>query len=116
MSPAADYNGIIPPICSPLNQRELALGYGVSTWEKIKSSSPSDCQQLLALTFLLDAHIESLFELCMLNGALQTISCSIIEHLNGFYSCSAHSIHTNKRGLSLNKATPNIDPTSEAQK
>jgi len=115
MSPATDYNGIIPPICSPLNQLELALGYGVSTWEKNKLSSPSDRQQLLALTFLLDAHIESLFELCMLNGALQTISCSIIERLYGFYSSSAHSINTNKRGLSLNKATPNLDPTSEAQ-
>jgi hypothetical protein len=94
------YNGL-PPSSNPLNQLEQALGYGVSVWEKIKLCTASDRSHLLSLIYLLEAHTEALFDLCMLSGIIHQLPCDIIKRLSGFYSNPEQSKQATKRGPSL---------------
>jgi hypothetical protein len=98
------YNGAPPPRSNPLKQIDQALGYGVSLWEKIKTCSTLDRPHLLSLTFLLEAHTEALFELCMLTGIFHNLPCDIIKCLSGFYSFSDQTVNSAKRGRSLSTA------------
>jgi hypothetical protein len=95
-------NDQLPQNLSPLKQIEQALGYGVSLWQKLQTSSKIDRPQLLMLTILLEAYTESLFELYMLNGIIHQFPCNIIRHLSDFYSQSTTQLI--KRGPPLNQA------------
>ena len=110
------YNGELPPSSSPLKKIEQALGYGVSAWENLNKCSASDCPHLLSLIYLLEAHTEALFNLCMLGSITYKFQCDIIKRLSGFYSApnSDNSINPAKRKLSLNDVIPITDasPTS----
>ncbi len=90
-----------PPELNPLKKIDEALGYRASLWEKIKICSALDRPHLLYLTLLLEAHTETLFDLCMLTGLLHTIPCDIIKRLSGFYSNPEQSKQATKRGPSL---------------
>jgi hypothetical protein len=87
-------------VFSPLDQLKHALGSGVAVWDKITTSAPPDIGPLLGLTFILEDHIETLLELCMLQN-LKSTSCNIIERLKSFYQNDNSSIANYKRGPSL---------------
>jgi hypothetical protein len=106
MAQQAVSNGGNPPKSNPLKKIDEALGYRASLWEKIKICSALDRPHLLYLTLLLEAHTETLFDLCMLTGLLHTIPCDIIKRLSGFYSSSDQAVKSTKRGQSLNAVIP----------
>jgi len=98
-----------PPSFSPLKHIEQALGYGTSAWSKIQSASPSDRSHILTLIYLIEAHTEALFDLCMLQEQLYNLPCHIINRLSEFYSNSGKLLRSSKRGASLNDAIPNTN-------
>ena len=98
-----------PPSFSPLKHIEQALGYGTSAWSKIQSASPSDRSHILTLIYLIEAHTEALFDLCMLQEQLYNLPCHIINRLSEFYSNSGKLLRSSKRGASLSDAIPNTN-------
>ena len=72
-------------------------------WEKVAHSGEENLPSLLSLIFIIDAHIESLSELCMLRGLLDQVPCEIINRLFNFYQHVEYPTSPSKRGLSLHQ-------------
>jgi len=85
----------------PFNQLEQALESGNAVWTKLQLCDPSDLIPLLSLIIIIEQHIESLADLCILNDYNNKTSCEIIKRLISFYSLPEQPYHSSKRGPSL---------------
>jgi len=109
-SKAKDTNG--SPSFNPFNYLETALGYGKAVWSKVQALPLSEALPLLDLTFLLEEHIESLFEICQLNTSRDAENNVEISTLSSFYQGPELLIHPSKRGISLRESLINCKSKS----
>jgi hypothetical protein len=100
------------PSFNPFNYLETALGYGKAVWSKVQALPLSEALPLLDLTFLLEEHIESLFELCQLNTPCDAENNVEISTLSSFYQVPELLIHPSKRGISLRETLINCKSKS----
>ncbi len=96
-------DGSLPPTFNPLDRLKHALGSGVAVWEKISHTGKENLPSLISLIFIIEAHIESLTELCMLKGISDHIQCDILNRLLNFYQQTKYPTSPSKRGLSLHQ-------------
>jgi len=105
-------DGSLPPTFNPLDRLKHALGSGVAVWEKISHTEKENLPSLISLIFIIEAHIESLTELCMLKGISDHIQCDILNRLLNFYQQTKYPTSPSKRGLSLQQVIQNSASSS----
>jgi hypothetical protein len=87
-------------IFSPIESLMTALGYGKTIWTKVNNLPLLDALPLIDLTFLLEEHIQNLYELCKFDSKFPTDD-SILLDLHEFYTKQELTQQLNKRGHSL---------------
>ena len=87
---------------SPIESLMTVLGYGKTIWTKVNNLPLLEALPLIDLTFLLEEHIQNLYELCKFETSFPPdFDGSIIPDLFEFYNKQELSRQSNKRGHSL---------------